>query len=144
MNDEYERRHPMVAVGGIAFDARGQVLLIQRGREPNFGLWSIPGGRLEMGETMQAAVVREMREETGLVVEVGPLVEAVDRIMFSGPRAVNYHFVILDFLVTVVGGTLRPDGDVDDACWFSREEAEEMPLTDGLWPVIERAWAMAT
>lgn len=130
---------PVVAVGGIAFDERGRVLLIQRGKPPAEGQWSIPGGRVELGETLTAACAREMREETGLEVEVGAVVAVVDRIA-DDPG--DYHFVIIDYLVTVTGGGLRPSDDARDARWLDAHELERLPLTDGLLPVLQRARAL--
>jgi ADP-ribose pyrophosphatase YjhB (NUDIX family) len=130
---------PEVAVGGIAFDERGRVLLVQRGTPPSVGSWTVPGGRVEPGETLDAACRRELHEETGLEVAVGPLVEAVERVMRDDAGALRHHFVILDYLVEVTGGALAPASDVRDARWCEPADLERLPLTDGLLPVIERA-----
>lgn len=141
---------PTVAVGGIAFDDQGRVLLIQRGRPPSAGRWTIPGGRVESGETLAEACARELAEETGLVVQVGPLVEVLERIgrdpdgnADSGSTALQYHFVILDFLVHVRGGRLAAAGDARDARWCTTADLAALPLTEGLEPVIERARVLA-
>lgn len=141
---------PTVAVGGIAFDNQGRVLLIQRGRPPSAGRWTIPGGRVEPGETLAEACARELAEETGLVVEVGPLVEVLERIgrdpdgdSGSGSAALHYHFVILDFLVHVRGGRLAAAGDARDARWCTTADLAALPLTEGLEPVIARARVLA-
>lgn len=130
---------PTVAVGGIAFDEDGRVLLVRRGRPPSQGRWTIPGGRVEAGETLRAACAREMREETGLEVEVGQIVEVVERIGGREGAAPGYHFVIIDFLVAPRGGSLAAASDADDARFFGDGELDELPLTDGLRPVVERA-----
>jgi len=129
---------PVVAVGGIVFDTGGRVLLVERGQPPGAGLWSIPGGRLEVGETLAAGVARELAEETGLVVEVGPLVEVVERI------GDGYHFVILDYLARVVGGALAAGSDVRAARFVDAGELGALPITAGLPDVIERASVLNT
>lgn len=129
---------PVVGVAGIAFDDAGRVLLVQRGRPPAEGLWTVPGGRVELGETLTQACAREVAEETGLTVEVGPVAEVVDRIS-RDHDAVHYHFVIIDFLVTVCGGALVPGDDARDARWVAWDELAALPLTDGLLPILRRA-----
>lgn len=127
---------PVLAVAGVAFD-EGRVLLVQRGRGSAIGQWSVPGGRVERGELLAQALVRELREETGLEVEVGPLVTVVERV------AGDHHYVILDYLVRITGGTLRAGDDADAARWVRWDELAELPLTEGLVPVLEEARALA-
>ena len=103
-------------VGAILTDGE-RILLIRRGHEPEAGRWSLPGGRIEPGETDQQALVREVREETGLEVIPGPLVGAVDR-----PAPGGRVLVIRDYAATVTGGTLAAGDDADDARWFSMRE----------------------
>ena len=124
---------PVVAVGALVFDAAGRVLLVERGRPPGVGLWTVPGGRLEGAETLAQAVAREVREETGLAVEVGALACVVER--FGD----DYHFVILDYLARVIGGTLAAASDARAARFVDEAELSALPLTDGLLDVIERA-----
>jgi ADP-ribose pyrophosphatase YjhB (NUDIX family) len=126
---------PTVAVGAFVFDADGRVLLVERGKPPGAGLWTVPGGRLETGETLAQAVAREVQEETGLVVEVGGLACVVERM------GDNYHFVILDYLARVIGGTLMAASDARAAKFVDRDELATLPLTDGLMPLVERARA---
>ncbi|MEZ5279930.1 MAG: NUDIX hydrolase [Acidimicrobiales bacterium] len=118
---------PTLGVGGIAVH-RGRVLLVQRGKDPGRGLWAFPGGKVEVGETMAEAVVRELAEETGLAVRCGPLRGWVERV---GP---GYHFVILDFDVEVVG-TIEPvpGDDAADAGWFSAADLTNLPLVAGMF-----------
>ena len=108
-------------VGALAYD-QGRLLLILRGHEPGTGLWSVPGGRVERGETDSQALVREMAEETGLTVEPGPLVGRVLR----GPYA------IADYHCTVMGGTLQAGDDARDARFVDRAAFTALPLVDGL------------
>ena len=131
---------PVVAVGAVLVDG-DRVLLVRRGNPPNQGLWSVPGGRLEPGESLREGVAREVREETGLDVQVGPLVEVVERIDAGDPP--GYHFVILDFLARPLGGELRPGDDASDVRWTRRADWASLPLTEGLTPVLEKALALA-
>jgi len=114
-------------VGAIITDAGGRLLLIKRGHEPGKGLWSIPGGRVEPGETDEQAVIREVREETGLVVQPGRLIGAVRR-----PTPAGAMLDIRDYAATVTGGTLAAGDDADDARWAGPAELAGLPLTDGL------------
>jgi ADP-ribose pyrophosphatase YjhB (NUDIX family) len=126
---------PSVAVAAIVFDAHGRVLLVERGKPPGAGLWTVPGGRLEGQETLAQAVAREVREETGLIVEVGALACVVERM------GDDFHFVILDYLARVIGGTLAAGDDARAARWADDAELARLPLTDGLVDVIARARA---
>ena len=126
---------PIVAVGAIVFDDLGRVLLIQRARPPSAGLWSLPGGRLEPRETLAQAVAREVREETGLIVEVGGLACVVERM------ADDYHFVLLDYFARITGGTLAAASDARDARFVALDDIAALPTTDGLLDVLVRARA---
>lgn len=125
---------PIVAVGAIVMDGP-RVLLVERGKPPGEGLWSVPGGRLERNETLAQAVAREVREETGLVVEVGPLACVVERM------GDDFHFVILDYLACVIGGSPAPGSDARAVRFVDEQELHRLPLTDGLIPILERARA---
>lgn len=120
---EYPRT-PIVGVGAVVVDA-GQVLLVQRGREPLKGKWSLPGGMLEVGESLHEGVVREVEEETGLKVEPVELVELLDRIVreeTSEGNRVRFHYVIADYLCRVTGGTLKAASDAEAVRWVERAE----------------------
>ena len=117
---------PEVCVGAIAVDA-DQLLLVRRGRGAAAGTWSVPGGRVEMGETLAEAVLRELREETGLEAVCGPFVGWVERIDAS------HHFVILDFAVTVLAGDTPSAGDdAAEAAWVPISEVADLRLAPGL------------
>jgi 8-oxo-dGTP diphosphatase len=114
-------------VGAIITDAAGRLLLIKRGHEPGKGLWSVPGGRVEPGETDEQALTREIREETGLSVRPGRLIGALRR-----PAPGGAVLDIRDYAATVTGGTLTAGDDADDARWAAPAELAGLPLTDGL------------
>lgn len=120
-------RGAIPCVGAVITDSGGRLLLIRRGHEPGRGLWSVPGGRVEPGESDEQAVIREIREETGLGVRVGRLVGSVRR-----PAPGGAVFEIRDYAATVTDGTLTAGDDADDARWVGRAEMRALPLTDGL------------
>ena len=135
---------PLVGVGAVVVD-RGRVLLVRRGREPLKGQWSIPGGLLELGESLTAGVVREVQEETGLIVEPLELVELLDRIHREESR-VRYHYVIADYLCRVMGGLLQASSDADDVRWAERAEWIDnsmLKLDPVTVRVIESGWQKA-
>jgi 8-oxo-dGTP diphosphatase len=111
---------PLVGVGAVV-EHEGRILLVQRATEPARGQWSLPGGLIELGEPLERAIVREVEEETGLIVEPVGLIELLDRIYREGER-VRYHYVIADFLCRVTGGELRAGSDAAQARWVERSE----------------------
>ena len=117
-----KRDQPANCAGAIVRDAGGRVLLVRRAHEPHAGKWSVPGGRIEPGETARAAAAREVREETGLDVEVGALLLTAD----LGP------YVVADYAAVVVGGSLVAGDDALDARWFSAGELAALDLSPGL------------
>lgn len=118
-------------VGAVVVDGSGRLLLVKRGRPPGEGLWSLPGGRVEPGESDTEALVRELAEETGLSVSVGPLAGTVER---PGPDGVVYD--IHDYFATAEAGTPRPGDDAAAVGWFSAGELPQLPLTSGLLPIL--------
>ena len=134
---QYPER-PIVGVGAVIVDA-GKVVLVRRRYEPLAGQWSLPGGTLELGETLETGAAREIREETGLHVEVGPIIEVFDRIMLDDERRVRYHFVLVDYLCRPVGGELQAGSDVDDAALVAPASLGPYNLTDKARAVIARA-----
>lgn len=129
--------HVIPCVGAVIRDGAGRLLLIRRGHEPGKGLWSIPGGRIEPGESDESALMREVREETGLAVSAGRLIGAVRR-PAGTPDTV---FDIRDYAARVTGGTLAAGDDADDAMWASLADLDTLPLTDGLLDAL-RSWGV--
>jgi len=138
---EYPDR-PIVGVGGVIVD-EGKVVLVRRKYEPLKGHWSLPGGMVEIGETLETALIREMREETGLVVDVGPVIEVFDRITRDEDRRVRYHFVLVDYVCRRTEGALRAGSDVDAAIWVDAENLAEYSLTEKATSVIQRGMRLA-
>jgi len=128
-NGSMQAAHPpIVGVGAVIWNGRGEIVLIRRGREPRLGEWSIPGGRLEWGESVREAVVREVREETGLEVEIAGLIDVVDSVTRDASGKVVRHYVLIDFLVRHVSGTLRAGSDAAEAHWVAYAGLDEYVL----------------
>lgn len=135
MRREYPLR-PIIGIGAIIV-CDGRILMVKRGSEPGKGKWSVPGGIVELGETVRETVVREVKEECGLDVETDGLIDVVDNIIRDENGKIRYHFVILDFFVKVKGGTLKLD-EVLDARWVPLEEAEKYDLTKTFRAFLQR------
>ena len=135
---------PIIAVGAVIVDA-GRVLLVRRGSEPLKGQWSLPGGALELGESLTEGLIREVREETGILVEPVELMELLDRIHRDGSR-VRFHYVIADYLCRARSGILKAATDADEVRWFEPSEWNSHsalridPITAR---VIEKSWRRA-
>ena len=142
MNDsrQYPER-PIVGVGAVVIDG-GKVLLVRRKYEPLKGHWSLPGGAVEVGEPLETALTREMQEETGLVVDVGPVIEVFDRITHDDEGRVLYHFVLVDYLCWPTGGALAADSDVAEVVFADPGELAQYVLTAKATSVIERAFEL--
>jgi ADP-ribose pyrophosphatase YjhB (NUDIX family) len=125
-------------VGAVIKDAEGRLLLVRRGHEPGKGLWSIPGGKIEEGESDEDAVAREVLEETGLVVAVGRLVGSVRR----PAGTAGIEFDIRDYAASVTSGRLIPGDDADAAAWAGPAELRTIPLTGGLLEAL-RSWGVS-
>jgi 8-oxo-dGTP diphosphatase len=117
-----------------------RALIIQRGRPPRQGEWTVPGGMLELGETLRSGTEREVLEETGLVVKAGEVLDVFDSIHSDPEGRTQYHYVLVDFLCTWVSGELRAGSDVAQARWITREELESMPLIGFTAQVVRKAF----
>jgi len=131
-------RHPLVGVGAILLKG-DKVLLVKRGREPSKGLWSIPGGLVELGEGVRDAVVREVREETGLRIVPGELFDVVDAIHRDEQGQVRFHYVIVDFLAESEEKQPAPGTDVDDARWTPIDDLAKLAMTTSAKAAIKKA-----
>jgi len=126
---------PQVAVGAIVFkDSR--VLLVQRGKAPALGMWSIPGGSVELGETLQRATEREIREETGLTIKAREPVFTFDVIDRDESGRVRFHYVIVDLMADYISGELRAGDDALDARWVSSAETKSLNMSEKTWHLL--------
>lgn len=125
---EYPRA-PLIGVGAVAIKD-GKILLMKRAFEPGKGKWSIPGGLVEVGETLSDACAREMEEETGIKIHVLELINAYDMIVPDEEGKIKYHYVLIDFLVKPIGGTERSSVEVLEMKWVTYEEARQMDMTN--------------
>ena len=129
-------QRPLIGVGAVVFSAGNEILLIKRGKAPHYGRWMVPGGTLEWGETLEDAAIREVREETGIDIEIERFVEIIEAIT-PGPD--GFHFVIMDYAAHAVSGTLAANSDALDAAWVPLESLGGYDLTPDLLRVIEKA-----
>ena len=134
---EYPDR-PFVAVGGVVL-IDGRVVLIKRRHEPLAGQWTLPGGAIELGETLREGLRRELREEIGIETSVGPLIELFDRIIRDTAGRVRYHYVLADYLCHHVSGEIRPGSDAEAAALADPGELSRYELTEKAESVIRRA-----
>ena len=136
MSREYPER-PIVGVGAVVWRS-DRVLLIRRGKPPRLGQWSLPGGAVETGEPLEEAIIREVREETGLDVIPVQIAVIFERIIRDADNAPEYHYLLVDFLCRQHGGTLCAGDDSNCAKWFHVDELDRVSLTEGTLEVIRR------
>jgi len=139
MNERSYPDRPWVGVGGIVFQD-DKVLLVKRGREPGLGKWSIPGGAVEIGETVNRAIQREIEEETGLIVEVIDLIEIFERIIPDPQGRILYHYILLDYWCVIKGGQLMAQSDADEAGFFPVVSLKTINLPQETERVILKAY----
>lgn len=120
--------HPLTGVGAVVIQ-NGKILLVKRAFEPGAGKWSVPGGLVEVGEKLSEACAREAEEETGLKVKVLELINVFDMIDKDDSGKVKFHYVLVDFLVKPEGGELKPNAEVTEMRWVTRDETKAMDLT---------------
>jgi ADP-ribose pyrophosphatase len=128
---------PIVAAG-VIIRKDGEIVLIQRDREPSKGLWTFPGGAVELGETIRQAARREAMEETGLAVEIGQVVSVTDNVVRDAKGRVQYHYVIVDFEARPVGGSLRAGAEVRNICWADAHDIESLDMTHKAQDIARR------
>jgi 8-oxo-dGTP diphosphatase len=131
-------KQPLIGVGALIVES-GKIVLIKRGKAPLLGEWSIPGGMLELGETVRLGAEREALEETGLTVRATELLGVFDRVIPDADGKIQYHYVLIDFLCEKISGELRAGADAADAKWFTPEEVVKLPLPEDTAGVIQAA-----
>lgn len=130
---------PLVGVGGVIVH-RGRALIVQRAAEPRRGEWTVPGGLVELGETLRSATEREVLEETGLVVKAGEVLDVFDSIYPDAEGRTEYHYVLVDFFCELISGELKPASDISDARWITIEELETVELIGFTAQVIRKGF----
>lgn len=131
---------PLVGVGAVIIE-NARVLLVKRAHPPLAAQWSIPGGVLEVGEMVRGAAIREVREETGLIVEPGDLLGVYDRVLRNAEQRVQYHYVLIDFLCRPAGGELQAADDATEVRWYTCEELPVLRLAEDTLDVIRKGFA---
>jgi 8-oxo-dGTP diphosphatase len=134
--------HPLIGVGAVIVDG-GRVLLVRRATEPLKGEWSVPGGMLELGEKLRDGVRREAREETGLEVESGELLDVFDSIFTDDQGRTQYHYVLIDYLCRPISGEAKAGTDVSEVRWVSEEGLLSMNLRASIEQVVKKALSRA-
>ncbi len=142
MKRDYPER-PIIGVGGVVVDGN-RVLLVRRATEPLRGEWSVPGGVLELGEKLRDGVCREVREETGLIVEAGEVLDVLDSILIDPQGKTQYHYVLVDYLCRPIEGSVQAGSDVSDARWVGEPELASFRLRDSVEKIVRLGLARTT
>jgi 8-oxo-dGTP diphosphatase len=129
---------PRIGVGALIF-RDDHILLVQRGHEPNKGKWTIPGGLVELGESLEQAVHRELLEECGITARLLDRLNVFEYIQHDDNARVKYHYIIVDYLAEYLKGKLQAGSDIDQASWIAIDEVQSFDITDGLKPAIDHA-----
>lgn len=130
---------PLVGVAAIVFNEQGEALLVERGRPPSQGQWSLPGGLLDLGEDLRSGVHREVLEECGVTIEIGGLVDVFEPILRDGEDRVEYHYVVIDFWACYVAGVPRAEDDAADIGWITLDHLSTLPMREETRAVIHKA-----
>jgi len=136
-NNRLYPKSPIVAVGVVVFK-EDRMLLVKRGKEPNKGMWSIPGGGIELGETVYEAARREVREECSISIEIERVLDAADNIVRDEKSRIKYHYTIIDVLARYAGGAAKAQSDAEECGWFRPEELAAVDMTPTLRAMLER------
>ena len=131
--------HPIIGVGAVIV-SEGRVLLVRRATEPLLGEWSVPGGMLELGETLREGVRREVQEETGLVVAPGEVLDIFDSIFTDDQGRTQYHYVLIDYLCKLISGEARAGTDVSEVRWVSESDLPALRLRDSIKQVVRKGF----
>jgi len=131
---------PLVGVGVVIINEKKQVVLVKRGNEPKKGLWTIPGGSVELGEQVSEAAIREVKEECNIDIELNDLLGVVDLILKDKDGKVQYHYILIDYLAKYRGGFLKPQSDVTEAEWYYQHQLEKLDIPEVTLKILEKAF----
>ena len=135
---------PLPAVAGLILDSNNKILLIKRASPPAKNKWSLPGGVIDLGEKLEKALYREILEECGIRVQIGPLFNAVSKIVKDKNKDIQYHYIILDYLCQYISGPVKANSDASAVQWFHIKEIEKLDLSEGILDVIQKGIQILT
>ncbi len=131
---------PLVGVGVVVFNEQNKILLVQRGQDPNKGLWALPGGLVELGEELKIAAGREVKEKCDIDVAVGEPVSIADLILKDPDNKVKYHYILINYSAMYISGIVQPQTDVNNADWFSQADVDKLDIPELTKNVIYKAF----